>query len=74
MKHRPQFVVSEAGTLSGFVILDVDQTPCHEVCRITQWGRRPKEEDLAEAVRLCAMMNRDADMRDAVNGVRGELQ
>jgi hypothetical protein len=73
MKPRHRFVIARS-SISGYAILDADQIPADEKLIVHEKWKDPldlaaaREACLCEAIEVCAMLNREEEMREAIDG------
>jgi hydrogenase maturation factor len=72
MKPRHRFIVAHS-RVTGMAILDVDRTPAFEVTQVgddyslLHDGQAMRANTEKRARELCAMMNREEEMRESVD-------
>ena len=71
VKLRHRYLIARSSF--GYDILDTDQVPAHEKLTVRENWKSPldlagaRQECLREAIEVCAMLNREEEMREAVD-------
>lgn len=77
MKPRPRYVVGKSW-LTGFAVFDTDACPIedaalvHQDIAVGESNEHSRARCLAKAKSLCAMLNREDEMREAVDGAKAQ--